>query len=164
MPSGSSQRPMRMPAAPAISSPARTGSCRSGTPTVPWIDARTASFLRSFMAAELRQMTASRTDRTTRAMNTVLPSVGVGAVRCGSVGRPSVGPELLADLGEDLGAEQLDGLEEGGVGEAADVHLQDLAVVAEQLVEVEDAVGDLVRSAGEHHPAGLVVAPPAGTG
>ena len=39
--------------------------------------------------------------------------------------------EFRADLGEDLRAEQLDALEEGGVGHAAGVHLQDLAGVAE---------------------------------
>jgi hypothetical protein len=47
--------------------------------------------------------------------------------------------ELLADLGQDLGAEQLDALEEAGLGHAADVHLQELAGVAEQLMQVEDA-------------------------
>src|SRR4051795_3008619 len=159
MPSGSSHRPMRMPAAPAISRPARTGSCRSGTPTVPEIEARTCSFLRSFMAAELRARTASRTVRTTRAMNTGLPPV---RGRCGGVRRASVGAELLADLREHLGAQQLDGLQVGGVRQPADVHLQDLAAVAELLVQVQDAVGDLVRAAGEHHAAGLVVAAPAG--
>ena len=65
--------------------------------------------------------------------------------------------ELLADPGKDLDAEQLDALEEGGVRHAADVHLQDLAGVTEQLAQVQDPVGDLVGAAGEHHPARLVV-------
>ena len=39
--------------------------------------------------------------------------------------------ELLANLREHPGAEQLDGFEEVGMGHAADVHLQDLAGVAE---------------------------------
>jgi hypothetical protein len=51
---------------------------------------------------------------------------------------------LLADLGQDLGTEQLDALEEAGLGRATDVQLQDLAGVAEQRMQVEDAVGDLV--------------------
>src|SRR5687768_4598084 len=51
------------------------------------------------------------------------------------------------------GAEQLDALEEGGVRHAADVHLQDLACVAEELVQVEDPVGDFVQPADEDHPA-----------
>jgi hypothetical protein len=45
--------------------------------------------------------------------------------------------ELFADLRENLGAEQLDGFEERGVRHAADVHLQDLAGVAEQRVQVK---------------------------
>jgi hypothetical protein len=40
--------------------------------------------------------------------------------------------EFFADLWEDLGAEQLDALEDGGLWHAADVHLEDLAVVAER--------------------------------
>ena len=62
--------------------------------------------------------------------------------------------ELLADLGQDLGAEQLDALEEAVLGHGADVHLQDLAGVAEQLMQVQDAVGDLVGSATNTIPPG----------
>lgn len=62
--------------------------------------------------------------------------------------------ELLADLGKDLGAEQLDALEEGGVRHAADVHLQDLARVTEQLAEVQDPVGDLVGPPANTIPPG----------
>lgn len=56
--------------------------------------------------------------------------------------------------GEDLGAEQFDAVQEVGVEQAVDVGLEDLAVVAELLVEVEDAVGDLFGSAGEDHGPG----------
>jgi hypothetical protein len=55
-------------------------------------------------------------------------------------------------LGEDLRAEQLDALEEGGLRHAADVHLHDLAGVAEQLVQMEDALGDLVGPAANTIP------------
>src|SRR3954465_11926205 len=63
--------------------------------------------------------------------------------------------ELRAHPGEDLGAEKLDRAQERGVRHAADVHLQDLPGVAEQVVQVEEALGDLFGSAGEDHAAGL---------
>src|SRR4051812_42916560 len=69
--------------------------------------------------------------------------------------------ELLADLGKDLSAKQLDALEEGGMRYAPDVHLQDLPRVAEKPVQVKDAVGALVRSAGEYHSTRLEVSPSA---
>src|SRR3954453_18906384 len=65
--------------------------------------------------------------------------------------------ELRAPPGEDLGAEKLDRVQERGVRHAADVHLQYLTAVAEQLVQGEDALGNLFRSAGEHHAARLGV-------
>src|SRR3954451_21347904 len=99
--------------------------------------ARTCSFWRTFIAAELRQMAASRTVMTTSAMNMgVLQIEGVvTALSDGRRGRrAATGPlrELLADLREHLGAEQLDGAQVRGVRHAADVHLQDLAAVAEK--------------------------------
>jgi hypothetical protein len=45
---------------------------------------------------------------------------------------------------------------------AAHVHLEGLAALAEALVQVEDAVGDLVRPPGEHHPTRLELRIPAG--
>src|SRR5438132_12263000 len=112
--------------------------------------ATTCSFLRSFITAELSARRARRAVVMTRAMNMDLFPVG----RCrADGGREDLSGratraqacawlvvELLADLREHLGAEELDALEEVGVRHAADIHLQDLAVVAEQLVEVEDAV------------------------
>ena len=56
-----------------------------------------------------------------------------------------------------LGAEQLDGLEHLGVRHAADVHLQEVAAVAKMVMQVDDALGDLLRVAGEDHAAGGVV-------
>jgi hypothetical protein len=54
--------------------------------------------------------------------------------------------EPVPDLSEDFGAELLDALEERGVRHAADVRLQDLACVAEELVvQVEDPLGESVR-------------------
>src|SRR3954454_4201845 len=46
------------------------------------------------------------------------------------------------------------------VRHAADVHLQDLARVAEQAVQVQNPVGDLVGPAGEDHPVGARAATP----
>ena len=83
--------------------------------------------------------------------------MGVPSVLPCAGGRLGLGSELLPDLWEDFGAEQLDALEEGGVRHAADVHLQDLARVAQELVQVEDALGDFVRPADEDHPARLIV-------
>src|SRR4051794_7311480 len=87
---------------------------------------------------------------------------GAGAVRWWSAAERSLLSEFLADLWQHVGAEQLDGLEVGGVRHAADVHLEDLAGVAEHAVEVQDPVGDLVGAAGEHHAAGLELRFPAG--
>src|SRR3954454_4015510 len=66
--------------------------------------------------------------------------------------------ELRTHSRKHLGAEELDGAEERGVRHAADVHLEDLPAVAEQVVEVDDALGDLLGPAGEHHAAALEVA------
>ena len=66
------------------------------------------------------------------------------------------------ELGQHFRPEQLDGVEVSGVRHAADVHLQDLSGVAEQAVQVEDALGDLVRAAGEDHAAGLELLLPPG--
>jgi hypothetical protein len=40
------------------------------------------------------------------------------------------------------------------VGHAADVHLEEVAPVAEVVMQVDDALGDLFRVAGEDHAAG----------
>src|SRR3546814_9582184 len=61
------------------------------------------------------------------------------------------------DLRQHLVAEQFDRLEERRVRHAAHVHLDDLPRMAETLVQVENAVGDLVRAAGENHSATLHV-------
>jgi hypothetical protein len=47
---------------------------------------------------------------------------------------------------------------------ATDVHLEYLPGVPEQVVQVQDALGDLFRPAGEHHAAGLEVAGAGGRG
>src|SRR5215207_8141106 len=78
-----------------------------------------------------------------------------GAVDCRGVWRillASTAFDLLADAGEDPGAKKLNALEEGLVRHPADVHLQDLPRVAEELAQVQDAVSDLIGPAGEHHP------------
>src|SRR3546814_18618481 len=64
------------------------------------------------------------------------------------------------DLRQHLVAEQFDRLEERRVRHAAHVHLDDLPRMAETLVQVENAVGDLVRAAGENHSATLHVPHP----
>src|SRR3546814_20738467 len=64
------------------------------------------------------------------------------------------------DLRQHLVAEQFDRLEERRVRPAAHVHLDDLPRLAETLVQVENAVGDLVRAAGEYHSATLHVPNP----
>lgn len=56
--------------------------------------------------------------------------------------------QLGAYPGGYLGAEQLDGCEHLGVRHAANVHLQEVAAVAEMLMQVDDALGDLLRVAG----------------
>jgi hypothetical protein len=38
-------------------------------------------------------------------------------------------------------------------GHASDIHLQDLSRMPQEFVQVDDAVGDLIGSAGEHHAA-----------
>ena len=48
--------------------------------------------------------------------------------------------------------------------QATDVHLEYLPGVPEQVVQVQDALGDLFRPAGEHHAAGLEVAGGGGRG
>jgi hypothetical protein len=55
---------------------------------------------------------------------------------------------------------RFDAVEDGRSEHAADIHLQDVSAVVEQLVEVQDAVGDLVGFPREHHPAGFAVASP----
>src|SRR4051794_37026075 len=107
MPSGSAASPMTMPAAPASSRPARTAKYRVGTPTVWPMTATTWSVCRSFIEAEEAQMAASRTVTMTRPMNTVLLETGCDWWCRGRLRRGSA--ELLADLRQDLGAEQLDG-------------------------------------------------------
>lgn len=62
-----------------------------------------------------------------------------------------------ADAGEDLGAEEFDAVEKVGVGHSTDVGLQDLTVVSELVVQVEEAVWDLVGAVGEHYAAGSAV-------
>src|SRR5690349_1201670 len=125
--------------------------------------ATTCSVWRSFIEAEETQMRASRTVAMMRAMNTGSPWNGcdwrcdAGLSGGGWGWRPGRSAAFLADLWGHFGAEQFDGLEVGGVRHAADVHLQDLAVMDEQFVQGEDAVGDLVGPSGEHHPAGLHV-------
>ena len=156
-----------MPTAPAISRAARTGQ-------EPHRDADGAvdDGEDLLVAAQLHHrrvdgIRASRTVVMTRAMNTKYSWwVAAAAVRgrsnrgrtkrcwCAVVSRARCGC-----WGSDLGAEELDALEEVGVRHAADVHLQDLAVVAEQLVQVQDALGDLVGAAGEDHAAGLAWLP-----
>src|SRR3954454_2485042 len=64
--------------------------------------------------------------------------------------------ELLSDLRKDLGAEQFDALQERRLWHASDVHLEDLAPVAEQFVEMKDPVGDFVRAPEKYHAAALV--------
>src|SRR4051794_37915072 len=65
--------------------------------------------------------------------------------------------EVGAHAREDLAAEQFDRAQERGVRHAADVHLEDLSAVAEEVVKVDDALGDFFGSAGEDHAAGLKV-------
>lgn len=52
--------------------------------------------------------------------------------------------------------QELDASDDGGSWHATDVHLEDLAVVAEKFVEVEDAVGDFVGSAENTMPLGCM--------
>src|SRR3546814_16528507 len=61
------------------------------------------------------------------------------------------------DLRQHLVGEQFDRLEERRVRHAAHVHLDDIPRMAEKLVQVENAVGDLVRAGGATPYATLTV-------
>jgi agmatine/peptidylarginine deiminase len=63
--------------------------------------------------------------------------------------------KFLSDLREHLGAKQFDALQNGSVRHTADIHLENVSRVAEEFVQVQDALGDLVRAAREHHAAAL---------
>src|SRR5215211_4606474 len=94
---------MRIPAAPASSSAARTGKKRSGTPTVPLMTATACSFLRSFMEADIASMAASRRAVMTSAMTIDAPWTG---------GTPTTARFSIADGGRRPAV--------GVVGELAD--------------------------------------------
>ncbi len=68
---------------------------------------------------------------------------------------------MLGRLGADQGShrcpEELDRLEPLGVWDVAEVHLQDVASVAERTVQVDEASRDLIGPAGEDHPVGAGV-------
>src|SRR4051812_25845099 len=64
--------------------------------------------------------------------------------------------ERLSNEREDLRAEQLDPPQDLALRHAADVHLEDLARVAEEPVQVQDPLSDLLGAADEDHAAALV--------
>jgi hypothetical protein len=76
------------------------------------------------------------------------------------IGRHAPAPSAVvavqfgADQRCDLGPEQLDRGQHVVVRHTTNVHLQDLPTMAEVLVQVDDALGDLPCFAGEDHPAG----------
>ncbi len=57
----------------------------------------------------------------------------------------------------DRGAEELDRIQPFGLGEVAEVHLEDVPAVTQHSMEGDQSLGDLFGAAGEHHPAGAGV-------
>src|SRR4051812_1486907 len=148
----------------------RDGPSALMTASAPWTAAAIASRSLSFAATTVRRgsLTGSLSGERTTA-TTSRPR----ASACSTTRRPtppeapntttrlavvlaSVMGECLSDDREDLGAEQLDPAQDVALRHAADVHLEDLARVAEQAVKMQDPLGDLPGAPDEDHAAALV--------
>ena len=70
--------------------------------------------------------------------------------------------QLFVDLRQNPGPEQLDALQHGRMGHSTDIHLQDLARMTEQFVQMKDSIGHLVRPTRKQHAASLEVVGAAG--